>query len=770
MAEPTDQMTQTAQWMTEALALHRQGDLPRAEQLYRKVLGHEPDHPDALHFLGVLAAQAGHPQPALELIDRAIAIDPTAAHFRVNRGNVLRGLGRVDDAIDAYRAALDLSPRDVSAYVNLANTMRQAERMEEALDAARSAALLQEDEAELHNLLGVILADLGRNEEAIEAFEAALSLRPDFPDARANLEHARFEAEAREDLLIASAEVTVPAPSPAVESAQATEAPLDLEPPAEVESPPLPAEPQEPLAIPDLIEPSEAAEPVIVPPPVEASLDLPHPEPAERIEATEPVVVPPPVEASLDLPHPEPAEPIDLGQIAALEEAADVVKDVIAAWRPAALPPTSQPRPAPTEDPALSAATHSQRLFALHAREHEPAEIFDEHRWWNDLHAAALERDAMPHFIDMDPERRLRIGYVSADQRGNPIARFLLPILEYRDRDRFDAVVFHCGLTQGHDGDRLAQLRTHVDGWHDVASLSDEALANFIREQRIDILLDLAGHSPGNRLLTFARKPAPVQATWLGYPDTTGMTAIDYRISDSIADPPGHPSGAFSSESLLRLEDSFLCLRLRDEELPPIERIRRRRFVFASFCDFFRASPAVLTLWGRILTAVPGSRLLLAGDRLDEEPTMAHVRGELRSRGVATDRVELLGDAASRAEHLARFNRIDLALDTYPFSSAATTGDALLMGVPVVTLSGATHASRESTSLLTTAGLPNLIAQSGDEYISLAIDFARSGVRPADQRRELRDAVAASPLCDEERFTAKLEEVFRRTWRQFCSR
>lgn len=648
----------TSHWMGQAILHHQQGDLPRAEAFYRRVLEREPDHADALHFLGLLAAQAGHPQPALKLIDRSIALAPESAHFYVNRGNVLHGLGRVDEAIAAYRHAIAGAPDDVSAHVNLAQALRGVGRLDEALESAGAAMRLGADDAEMHNLVGAMLGDLGRIDEAIEAFEQALARCPEQPGARENLERARQER----------AERTAPsAPAAAID-----ERPRAVEPDA-----------------------------------VLLQFD--------------------PVESSLDSRHPG-AEP-----------------------------------PAPMR---ASAADDSRELLRMLQEGRDPADVFDAHRAWNATHAAALTRDAAPHFVDMDPQRRLRVGFVVSDVANAMIGRSLLSWLGARDRAAFEATCYATGDWPASDPIALS-LRGSADAWRDVQLLSDEALAGAIRNDRIDILVDLAGHRAGNRLLTFARKPAPVQATWLGYPHTTGLTAIDYRLTDSVVDPPGHPSGAFNVETMIRLDRSCLCASWRDGELPPIGRIRRRRAALGHVGDIDSGSKDLMQSWGRILCAVPGARLLWMNRELGEPATIARVRGLLRQHGVATDRVELVGDAAPSAR-LGFLDRVDLLLDSYPMSDPWGICDALMMGVPVLTLAGQHGGGRSGASVLSAAGLVESIANDPADYVSLAIALARRGVRSAEDRRVLRDAVASSPLCNAAAFAKQLDAAYRRMWERFC--
>ena len=408
--------------------------------------------------------------------------------------------------------------------------------------------------------------------------------------------------------------------------------------------------------------------------------------------------------------------------------------------------------------PDLS-ALHSNLLLTLHYHpDYAPADLLREHRAWAERHVAPLVPTRRPHDNTREPERRLRVGYVSPDFREHSVARFVLPL--FREHDRLEVEVFaYSDVTVADPVTGL--IRNHVDGWRDVATWNDERLAEAIRADGIDILVDLAAHSARNRLLVFARKPAPVQVTYLAYCSTTGVDAIDYRVTDRFLDPPGEPD--HYTESSLRLPHCYWCysapLRVPTgrHEGPP---------TFGCLNNFAKVSDVALGLWARLLRRSPEARLLVYAR------TEAHrdrVRRALGAAGLDEARAGFAG-YQSLAGYFQTYRDIDVALDTYPYGGGTTTCDALWMGVPVVTLAGRTAVSRAGSTLLANVGLERLVANSEDEYVELAAASIRDVQGLAELRRALRERLESSPVMAARPFARDLEAVFRTAWRAWCAR
>ena len=611
-----------------AFAHHQAGRLAEAEQLYRQILAVAPQHPAALHMLGVIAHQRGRSDLAVGLLRQASALSPHDPGVHSNLGEAYRTLGQGDDAIAEFRRALQLQPHHAACHFNLGNALTEQGRLDEAIVAFQAALTLQPDYAKAHNNLGYALLEQGSIEEAIACFRRALRLQPDYADAHNNLGNALK----------------------------------------------------------------------------------------------------------------------DQGQIAAS----------IAAYRQ-----TLALRP---DD----VAAHDNLLLNLHyPAEQNAEEIFQEHCRWDSVHTRSLTDRREAHANDPSPERRLRIGYVSPDFRTHPVATFFEHLLATHDSAQ---VEIFCYADLLRADAVTARLKEKSANWRVITGMPDAQVAELVRQDRIDLLVDLAGHTAFNRLPVFARKPAPVQVTWLGYCDTTGMPAMDYRLTDAHADPPGSTE-RFHTEQLVRLPACAWCFRPPDEAppvvAPPVA--RTGHVTFGSFNSRAKITTAMLTLWSRIVLAVPGAHLLLKNPSLQDRATQLQTLRLLEQAGLPAERITLLGRTPTIAEHLASYARVDLALDTFPYLGTTTTCEALWMGVPVITLAGQTHASRVGVSLLTNAGLPELIAQDADDYLRLAVQLATDPTRLADLRATLRDRMAASPLMDAPRFARNLEAAYREMWRKWCA-
>ncbi|GAB4386020.1 MAG: tetratricopeptide repeat protein [Phycisphaerales bacterium] len=393
------------------------------------------------------------------------------------------------------------------------------------------------------------------------------------------------------------------------------------------------------------------------------------------------------------------------------------------------------------------------------------AEVFAAHQ----RYGAIIEkgwRDRPQQFPNTpEPDRRLRIGYLSPDMRTHSVAYFLHSILRAHDRAK---VQVFCYSTTNWPDDMTETLRSCGHEWRECGGIDDASLEQRIRRDRIDILVEMAGHFAGHRLLMLVRRVAPVQVTYLGYPHTTGLRNIQYRLVDEKTDPPSAP--AHASEQLWHLPECFICYSApadAPEPAPPPCTLGRP-VTFTSFNEAKKISHELVELWARVLNAVPGSRLLLKAASFENALVRRDVTDRLASQGVGPDRLEVVARIPTRAEHLAFYSRADIALDTFPYHGTTTTCEAMWMGLPVVTLVGDRHASRVGASLLHAVGLDDLVARSHDEYVRIAAELASQPQRLVALRSSLRQRMAQSPLCDATRFTRNLEEAYRQMWARWC--
>lgn len=390
------------------------------------------------------------------------------------------------------------------------------------------------------------------------------------------------------------------------------------------------------------------------------------------------------------------------------------------------------------------------------------SDILSEARTWNARHAHALCVQTQPFDNDRSAERRLRVGYVSADFQTHVQSLFTIPLLQHHDRGQVE--VF-CYSSADKSTRETARIRGYADEWRDVAALDDAALAALIRRDRIDILVDLTMHMVGRRLLAFARRPAPVQLCWLAYPGTTGLETMDYRLSDPYLDPADE-GGELYSEKTLRLPDTFWCYDPLSDgpEVNALPALASGRVTFGCLNHFRKVNDRVLQLWATVLRAVPGSRLLLLAPAMSAR---AHVCEVFEGAGVTRARLEFV-ERSGRHEYLNRYREIDVCLDTFPYNGHTTSLDALWMGVPTVTLVGATVVGRAGLCQAMNVGLPELIAKTSEEYVGIARSLAENLDHLAELRGTLRERMKRSPLMDGPRFARNLELLFRDVWRRFC--
>ena len=729
---------------------------------YRRALEINPDYAEAHSNLGVAQHALGQTDDAVTSYRRALEIMPHYAEAHSNLGNVLRDLGQLDEAVASCRRALEIRPDYAEAHINLGNALRALGQAEESVSSCRRALEIRPDYAEAHCNLGNALQALGQPDDAVASYRRALVIKPDYAEAHINLGAALHDLGQPDDAMACYHRALAINPDHAkahnnlgaalqglgqLDGAVASyRRAVELEPDY--------AEAHSNLGntLRDLMQPQKAVACY------RCALEI-KPDFAEAHSN---------LGASLQ----------DLGQLEealasyrrALETKPDYADahsnlgnalhdlgqfdDAVASYRQA------------LEIKPDHAEAHSNLLLSLnyHFRM-SVSDVFAEHRRWDEMQTGACARIARLA-DERNPQRRLRIGYVSPDLRQHSVAYFLEPLLREHDHQ---AVEVFCYADVMRPDTMTSHLQALSDCWLRTVGLSDEALAHQIVDDRIDILVDLAGHTGHNRLLVFARKPAPVQVTWLGYPNTTGLSAMDYRLVDSVTDPEGE-ADALACETLVRLEKGFLCYSPPPDAPPPaaLPSLTSGSITFGSFNNPSKLSSDTLDAWATLLCRVPGSRLLCKGKPFADAGSKTHFLTQLERRGVDPQRVNLLGWLSGQADHLTVYQQVDIALDPFPYNGTTTTCEALWMGVPVITLLGDRHAGRVSASLLTQIGLTELIADSVQAYVDVAAALANDAQRLSELRRTLRARIQASSLCDAPAFARKIEAAYRNMWQLYC--
>lgn len=389
--------------------------------------------------------------------------------------------------------------------------------------------------------------------------------------------------------------------------------------------------------------------------------------------------------------------------------------------------------------------------------------LFAAHKEWNTRYGAPLQYHITRHDNDRTLGRILNIGYVSGDFRAHPVGFFLMKSLIYRNKDQ---IKLHCYSTSKTSDNVSTQIQKHSDCWRDISALDDAQAAALIRKDAIDILVDLSGHTADNRLSLFARKPAPIQASWLGYFNTTGLYTIDYFISDFTHAPQGYEQ--WFTETLIRMPDCYMCYTPpKDAPTPvPAPVLTNGIITFGCFNNISKINNDVITLWATILHKVPHSRLVLKSKALNNPDIQHYYHDAFATHGITPDRIILQGWSAHK-ELLREYLTIDIALDPFPFSGGLTSCETLWMGIPIITYAGEWIVSRQTASYLTQIGLSALIADNKTSYIDLAVHLSHNTAALSSLRHNLRERMAASPLCDGKRFAANLEAAYREMWQRY---
>ena len=417
-------------------------------------------------------------------------------------------------------------------------------------------------------------------------------------------------------------------------------------------------------------------------------------------------------------------------------------------------------------DPDFDIA-QSNLLFSLTYRTDQGAvSMLEEARRYGDL----VARQARPFTVwpnSPDPARRLRVGFVSGDLRNHAVGYFAEGVLAAIASLAGDRVEIFGYPTHFVTDAITERIRASCSGWHSAVRLSDEKLAQRIRDDRIDILIDLSGHTEHNRLSMFAWKPAPVQASWLGYLATTGVAAIDYIIADPWTLPESDEVNF--TEKIWRLPESYLCFTPpdMDAQVTPLPALTNRRITFGSFNNLTKVNDEVVALWARLLKAVPDSQLFLKAKQFEEASGRQSIVERFGAHGIDAERLVLAGFVAI-TEYLIPYQRVDIALDPFPYPGITTSVESLWMGVPVLTLAGKTFMSRQGVGLLTNAGLPEWIAADADDYVARAVAHAADLDRLASLRSRLRQQMLASPIFDSARFANHFATALRGMWQEWC--
>jgi len=785
------------QVMPLALQRLQAGDLVEAEKLCLQVLQMDSNNADANYLLGIMASKTGKKDVAIELLTRAIQSNPNNAEIHNNLGHIFNSSGRQDAAIDCFRKAISLNPDYAEAYNSLGVALKNTGELDEAIDSFRKALLLNPGFVEVHNNIGNAFLDSKRMDEAKGSFKEALALKPDFAMAHYNLGTVYHKTGKVDDAISCYKKSLSFNPHNA--EAYNTLGLLSRD------------EGRMEEAI-TSIKKALSLKPDF--PGAYNNLGLVFTEQGNMHEA----VVNFRKATSLDSNYAEAYSNLGaaLNQLGKLAEAIENLKTAVSI-KPLYLEAHNNLglvflkldkfnlaedsfREALAIDPAYAHAHNNLGLVynnkgdfdeaishlreALEVKEdyfvahsnlllimnYQPQitqqEIFKESLRFAKQQITSEARYSHLSSVKDASGRKLRIGYISPDFHKHSVSFFFKPLLEAHNREKFE---IYCYSDVKIPDIMTSQLEAAADHWRPVVRKKDEEVIDQIIKDQIDILVDLTGHTRNNRLPMFAHKPAPIQVGWLGYPNTTGLQAIDYRFTDIIADPLAKDD-EFYSEELIRLKGCFLCYHPYESPpgvaIPPFE--ESGAVTFGSFNNLAKINSRVIKVWSKILLGVPDSKLVLKTRQLNDEHVGKKYITMFIEEGISSDRIELMNMMPDRDSHLSVYNEIDIALDPFPYNGTTTTCEALWMGVPVVTLLGDRHAGRVGASILHAIGMQDiLLADSSESYIELAIKLAGNKDLLINLRKDLRQQMKSSPLCDANSFARKVEEAYQNMWGRY---
>ncbi|MBY4768468.1 tetratricopeptide repeat protein [Burkholderia ambifaria] len=820
-------MNDIQQALQEALAHHQAGRLAQAKTLYDAILHAQPGQPDAMHFLGLLACQLKQYDAGLTLMERSLAARPDASYFN-NLGNMLRECGRLDDAIAHYRRAVALRPDYPEAHNNLGNALRDARDPAEAMQSCSRAIELRPGYAEAYNNLGNVLQDLGELDAAAASYGKAIAFHPVYAEAHSNLGnvlraqerhadaivHYRRAIELNPALRVAHRGLAIALRATddfdgALEHARAGLEPDDAEGHCTLGRSLRSMNDFDGAA--RLFERACEIDPGYAPAWCRlGELRCQQGEYEESLRLCRHAI-------ELD---PELADAYNflglayhnLDRMAASElshrHAIDLNPDDADAHHnlAAALFRLDKLDEAMSEyriaqelgvDPVKIQLTLGDILWAKRdfagavaafreAVEHDPhrayarllfnmssSPAFAPEEWVVDAqrYGDYLARDA--RLLSHDREQRarqargrpLRVGFVSGDLRQHPVGIFLESVLAHLDRTRIEP---HAYVTFVVEDDVTARLKTGFASWKKLTCLNRDQAARMIHDDGIDVLVDLAGHTNWSGLPVFAHRPAPVQASWLGFFATTGCRAIDYFIGDPHTLPADEAHHFV--EQPWHLPDSYLCFTppAYDVAVGPLPMATNGGVTFGCFGKLTKISDDVIALWSRLLHALPDARLMLKAHELGASDLNRATLERFARHGIGAQQLILEG-GSPRAEYFNAYNRIDIALSPFPYPGGTTTAEALWMGVPVIGMKGGRFVTHICESLLHAAGMGDWIAADEDAYLAKAIAFARDRDALAALRATLRERTLASPLCDAARFARNLEDAFHGMWARYVA-
>jgi predicted O-linked N-acetylglucosamine transferase (SPINDLY family) len=685
------------------------GELESAIKAYEKSIALNDVFFPAYSNLSMTLLSLGRNAKSLEYIRKAIELNPDNIDILNSYSIVLKNIGDYDKALEALNKVIANNPRYAAAYNNLGLIYAtEKEDFRKAEQCFKTAIEVDPLVAEYHNNLGSLLYNINRSDEAIIVLKKALEIRPDYPDALGNLGNAfllKGDLENAEKYNLQTLKI----------DAENAYAYYNL---GVIER--------------DRKNYSKSAEYT------EKAIAL-----AEEQSTKTPPLAPDIFYNSMGIIYTDMGE-TDKG-IAAYKKALNT-----------------------THNPEI----YSNYLLALHYNDSTSnAELFSEHKNWATKFAKTQKLTPTTTPSKQAENKKLKVGYVSGDFKAHSVSFFCREMIKNHNRDKFK---IYCYSYVRKPDKITAEIKENSDTWRDIATLSNLEIANQIKQDEIDILVDLSGHTADNKLPAFTLKPAPIQVEYLGYPNTSGLAEMDYRIVDNYTDPASdETTDAQATENLFRMPNSFICYEPLEGSVPDVAEapcLSDNGFTFGSFNNISKICDSVIKTWATILSRLPDSKLILKSKQTSDERVKNRLLEGFINNGAKEEQIIFISHAPTLYKHLEIYSRIDIALDTFPYNGTTTTCEAMWMGVPTLCLNGNRHSGRVGTSIIKNVGIDeHFLTYTIDEYIEQAVYLSKNTDIIASIRPNLRDKMAKSPLCDQNKFIIELEDAYQEMWRKYIS-
>ncbi|MBF0379517.1 MAG: tetratricopeptide repeat protein [Magnetococcales bacterium] len=704
------------------VVLKKQDNLKEAASIFQKAIAIKPDFAEAYANLGLTLKEQGKLTEAIAILQKAIAFKPDYAQAHCNLGVILKDNNKLNEATLSFQKAIAINPSFAQAYLNLGITQKEQYKFKEAVSNIQKAVSINPNDAEALTTLGATLQESGELKEAISCFLKAIAIDPNNATAYYDIGNIKLEQNRLNEAIsnfnkallikpdyekaLLNCGVALKKQNKLEEAASSFQQAIAIKPDYEI---------------------------------AYSNLGVTLQELGKLKEAVANI------KQAISLKPDYAQAYTNLGF--ALQEQGNIKAAV------------KQYKTALAIDPNYSEA-YSNLLFLIsYYRFYPPSEILKYHQQWWEVHSKVKQNEQFKHLLNDNKNKILRVGYISPDFRKHPVGNFMKGIIKNHNRSKIE--VF-CYSDVAFPDDVTSKFKSLADVWLNTVGFSDRELAQQIYDDKIDILLDLTGHTKENRLDVFAYKPAPIQVTYLGYCTTTGLQTMDYWLTDSVLTPKD--SHEKSVEEIIRLPHCWACYEPSNKSQNiQLEQRVNNEIIFGSFNHLTKISDTVTKLWSRILKAVPFSKLYLKTGNLSSSCEQQRIIQLFAQFGIDKNRL-ILKASSNALSYLKEYGFIDIALDPFPRTGGATTADALWMGVPVITLSGNSMIERQGASLLTVVGRGEWIASTPDEYFNKAVNLAKKGVRSTEHRLELHNCVVGSYLCDGPGFTKELELVYQQMW------